>query len=260
MTFAQSIAALMPNLPVVDLPPGSVVIADLHLDGERPEHGELFEQLLEVQKHAPVLVILGDLFEYWLGPKQAKLPGATRFLEAIRRFPGRLFFVPGNRDVLCGRELEACLGEPIMRNGFVGNLGGQRWLFLHGDELCIADVAYLRLRRILRSTTMRFLIHNLPGLVTRALARRLRRHSSHTVAYKKTDGETGQDSEFAGVLMEAAGCQRLVVGHAHSFRETELPGGAKWYVLDAFRGGPRDALRVTPEGAAVFGPSTATSK
>jgi UDP-2,3-diacylglucosamine pyrophosphatase LpxH len=252
VTFAQSIAALMPGLPVVDLPPGSVVIADLHLDGELPEHGQLFESLLEQLKDAPVLVILGDLFEYWLGPKQAKLPGAARFLAAVRNFPGRLVFVPGNRDVLCGMELEASLGNPIFMNGFVGNLGGQRWLFLHGDELCIADIAYLRLRRILRSTTMRFL--------TRALARRLRKHSSHTVQYKKTGGETGQDKNFASTLTEAAGCDYLVVGHAHSFRETVLAMGGKWYVLDAFRGGPKDALRVSPEGAPVFGPCLAPAK
>ena len=260
MTFAQTLAALMPNLPVVELPPGSVVIADLHLDGELPDHGKLFEDLLKQLEDAPVLVILGDLFEYWLGPKQAQLPGAKRFLAAIRAFPGRLMFVPGNRDVLCGKELEASLGGPVFMDGFVGILGGERWLFLHGDELCIEDVAYLRLRRILRSTTMRFLIHNLPGFVTRALARRLRRHSSHTVAYKKSDGETGQDPDFADTLMCAASCARLVVGHAHAYRETDLTEGKKWYVLDAFRAGPKDALRVGPNGVAEFGPCLAPTK
>ena len=117
--FTASLIALAKDLPAVELPPGSVVIADLHLDGEVPEDAEQFEALLQHLAKAPVLVILGDLFEYWLGPTQARMPGSLRFLDALRRFPGKIVFVPGNRDILAGAELEEALGSTILMDGFV---------------------------------------------------------------------------------------------------------------------------------------------
>lgn len=250
--FTAPLIALAPTLPVVELPPGSVVIADLHLDGEAPEDAERFEALLASLSKAPVVAILGDLFEYWLGPGQAKMPGSKRFLDALRSFKGQLVFVPGNRDILAGAELEDALGSPILTDGFIGRLpAGERLLFLHGDELCVADVAYLRLRRLLRAKMPRFLARNLPGFVTRTLARRLRSHSSHTVKYKKSESEIGQDSVMAHELARAADCSAIIVGHAHAYRETAFEGGRKWYVLDAF-GGERDCLRVTADGTPIF--------
>jgi UDP-2,3-diacylglucosamine hydrolase len=257
LDFSASLIQIAAGLPTVELPPGSVVIADLHLDCERPSDVARLEALLKSLEDAPVVAILGDLFEYWLGPAQGKMPGSKRMLEALGSFPGKLVFVPGNRDILAGAEFERALGSAILMDGFVGQLGAEggaapkRMLFLHGDELCIADTAYLRLRRILRSPWIRLLIRSLPGFVTRALARRLRRHSEHTVQYKKSDGETGQDQDLAHQLARASNSEAVVVGHAHCFRETTFEDGIKWFVLDAF-GGERDLMEVDSKSGRIF--------
>lgn len=252
MNFTDSLVALVPGLPEVALPVGSVVIADLHLDGGDEVDAERFGALISGLADAPVLVILGDLFEYWLGPSQAREPAPRRFLDILDRFPGRIVFIPGNRDVLAGSELESALGEPLFPNGIIGAFpDGERILLLHGDELCSADVAYLRMRRILRSRPVRTLVRALPGFITRALARRLRRHSSHTVQYKKSNQETGQDPALAQRLVAAAGCKTLLVGHAHTFRLERFEDGRCWYVLDAL-GGERDCLKVQEHGGFGF--------
>ena len=68
----------------VELRPGTLVIGDLHLDVELADSLARFETWLERTRGAPRLVILGDLFEYWVGPAQGTLPGAKRVTGALR--------------------------------------------------------------------------------------------------------------------------------------------------------------------------------
>ena len=231
----------------LDLPAGSLVLTDLHVDGEDEQQRRAFADLLDRASEAPVLLILGDLFEYWLGPSQATSPGGRGLLDTLAAFPGRVHLVPGNRDVLAGGEVEAVLAGPLLWHGCVGRLpDGRRVAFLHGDELCLADRSYQRLRRVLRSGPVRGLLRSLPGFMGHGLARRLRRRSTAAVA-AKAPLEVAQDATEAARRLDGTGAGLLVVGHTHAFREVDLPGGGRLVVLDA-QGGDRDLARITPEG------------
>jgi UDP-2,3-diacylglucosamine hydrolase len=119
-------------------------------------------------------------------------------------------------------------------------------LFLHGDELATLDRSYQRFRRVVRSGPVRALAGALPGPVTQAVARGLRSRSRRAVAAKNVlSVELQADAAEAWSRRHAAGA--LVCGHKHEFRDRQLPGGARWIVLDAF-GGPRDVLRVDADG------------
>ena len=126
------------------LPVGSLVIADLHLDplgGARVDHFVDWVAALE----APALLILGDLFEAWFGPKTRRLAGAQAIVEALAAMVQRgtqLHVVPGNRDFLLGRDFESWTGGRVHDHGLGVVQNGERWLFLHGDELCTLDVGY----------------------------------------------------------------------------------------------------------------------
>lgn len=229
----------------VPLPSGSLVITDLHLDVERPEDHAGFVEFLQAARSAPALVILGDLFEYWLGPSHVER--ARPLLAALRAFPGDLHLIPGNRDVLIGSEV-APFGITLHPDGFVGiepdrALGGI--LFQHGDELCTSDLDYLRLRRVLRSGPMRGTLRRLPRFVARRIARWMRSKSSTAVA-AKAPLEVEQDRAEAHARLSASGAAALVVGHAHRFVDEALPGGGRFCVLDAFGSGPgaRDLVRL----------------
>ncbi len=231
----------------LDLPVGSLVLTDLHVDPEDAAEVRAFGELLERATGAPVLLLLGDLFEYWLGPSQARGGGGAELLAALAAFPGRVHLIPGNRDVLAGSELEAVLAGPLLWAGCVGRLpGGERVAFLHGDELCLADREYQRLRRLLRRGIVRGLFRALPGFVGHALARRLRRSSSAAVA-AKAPLEVAQDPDAAAAHLADAEAALLVVGHTHAWRQVDLAGGGRMVVLDAL-GGERDMARVGPEG------------
>jgi len=235
------------------LPAGSLLIGDLHLDVElEPEASGVaaFEAWLRAARGAPALVVLGDLFEYWIGPAQERSAGAERVFAGLAALAAQgtsIELLCGNRDFLLSQRAAERAGARLHPEGLVGELpGGRRALVLHGDTLCTLDVGYQRLRRVLRSAPVQVLGPRLPALLGSALARRLRRASSRAKAGKPLE-ELALQPEAAASAMRASDCQYVLCGHAHSFRDEELPGGGRLLVVDAF-GGQRDTLLVGAEG------------
>jgi UDP-2,3-diacylglucosamine hydrolase len=239
-------------LPDVSIEPGSLVISDLHLDvGAGASRPERFEAWLAGLRGVPRLVILGDLFDAWIGPAQAELPAARSVLAALRELAARgtaVDVVPGNRDFLLEAVFERASGAKVRPGGLVGRLeGGTRSLLIHGDELCTLDRGYQRLRRVLRSAPVRWSAPRVPRPAALWVARRLRRASTQALAVKPS-AETEQQAEAVRELARSHDASTLVCGHAHRFRDETLAGGPRWIVIGAF-GGPRDLLRVATGGA-----------
>jgi UDP-2,3-diacylglucosamine hydrolase len=245
-------AATIPlDLPAVDCAGPLLVVADLHLDVADERGGAACARWLAGLAGVGTLAILGDLFDAWVGPAQARLPGAPAVLDALRALGGRgtpVVVVHGNRDFLLDRSFEARTGARVVRDGFTARLAdGSRAAFVHGDTFCTLDRAYLRLRRVVRSRPVAWLAPRLPLPVGTALARRLRRTSVSALA-RKSAAEKSVQSEAADALARAERAGLVVCGHAHEFRDEPLASGARWIVLDAF-GGERDALVLGARGA-----------
>lgn len=236
--------------PEVAFEPGVLAIGDLHLDVEIAPAVAQFLGWLE-RVDAPRLVILGDLFEYWVGDAQARTAGGQAVLAGLRRLVDSgcaVDLIPGNRDFLVGERFEAATGARIRPHGLVAQLPGSgRALLIHGDELCTLDRNYLRLRAVLRSPAVRWAAPRLPLALSRAIAGRLRKASQSALEYKPR-AEAEQQADAAVALARAAGCDTLVCGHAHRWRDERLPGGPRWLVVDAFGEG-RDLLEFGAGGA-----------
>ncbi|HVS10098.1 MAG TPA: metallophosphoesterase [Planctomycetota bacterium] len=240
------------GLAEVALEAGSAIVGDLHLDvGAGAARPERFEAWLAGLRDVPRLMILGDLFDAWIGPAQAELPAARSALGALRGLASRgtaIDVVPGNRDFLLEEGFERASGATVRPGGLVGVLeGGARVLLIHGDELCTLDRGYQRLRRVLRSAPVRWSAPRVPRPAALWVARRLRRASTQALAVKLS-AETEQQVEAVRELARFHGASTLICGHAHRFRDETLAGGPRWIVVGAF-GGPRDLLRVAPGGA-----------
>lgn len=241
--------------PEIALPVGTLLIGDLHLDPAEPAACRRFVSWLGALR-LPRLVILGDLFETWIGPAQVEWPGWREIVVALSAATAggvALDLVPGNRDFLLDPGFARLTGVRLHERGFVGRLetpelGGdagdpaRRVLVIHGDELCTLDRPYQRMRRVLRSAPARWLATQLPGALSGAVARRLRARSRSAVAAKRPE-DMAQQPFDARRLAAAAGCAWLVCGHVHKARDEVLADGPRWLVVDAF-GGARDAVRV----------------
>jgi UDP-2,3-diacylglucosamine hydrolase len=240
------------------LGPGSLVVADLHLDVQRPGAERVFTHWLDGLSGVPRLVVLGDLFEFWVGRAELDSAGVrevTRALAALVARGTEIDVVPGNRDFLLDASFERASGARVRPAGLVAETGAGRLLLLHGDELSTLDRRYQRLRTVLRSAPLRWLAARLPLFVLRPLARSLRRTSRREVAAKPS-AVLAMQPEAAERAAGVAGAEILLCGHAHRAEDRRLASGLRWIVLDAF-GGPRDTLRVGPAGELVLGPSGA---
>lgn len=165
------------------------LIADLHLQDERPETTRLLVDFLDgPARDAGALYILGDLFEAWIGDDAPGRLGrlVARHLKALADSGTSIFFVCGNRDFLLGPDFCRQAGMTWLEEPRILDCDGEPVLLLHGDVLCTDDVSYQNFRRKVRNPGWQARILSRPVWWRRLLARLARvmsrRHTGTTEA------------------------------------------------------------------------------
>ncbi|UGB39170.1 UDP-2,3-diacylglucosamine diphosphatase [Frateuria soli] len=236
----------------------SLFIADLHLDESRPHITGLFERYLasEEVRQADALYILGDLVEAWIGDDDdAQLPARiARATRAVRDSGRPVYFMPGNRDFLLGRDYADRAGLTLLQDGVVHDLHGRPTLLMHGDTLCTDDVAYQAVRRQVRTPEWKAHILAMPLEQRRAFAARARADSrAHTGA--ATESIMDVNDGAVAQAMRGAGVTRLIHGHTHrpAIHEFSLDGQAAQRIVLGDWYDQGSVLRVDTDGAALRG-------
>lgn len=196
----------------------TVLISDLHIGAPGPVL-DRFEQVLEDAGRDGSdcrLVVLGDMFDAFVGPKQARV-GVWRHvaqkLRAAAEAGVSITLLRGNRDFMLDRGFGRLAGSRVVAGGLLLRLDGEPCLLLHGDELCLNDLPYQRSKRWLRHPLVRFLARVLPLWVSVWVARKIRQKSQASVA----KGDPTRFAPVATAVREAfaTGATRLVFGHIH---------------------------------------------
>ena len=193
----------------------TLFVSDLHLDASRPQVTDCFIRFLQqTAAEADALYILGDLFEVWFGdddpaPDHRAVAAA---LKSLTSGGTPCYLTHGNRDFLIGPRYAAECGLQLLDERTVIELGGERILLLHGDELCTDDAGYQRFRRIVRSTLVHRLFFLLPLGLRRRIADRLRQSSMGTV---KPEAITDVNAAEVRAVMDDAGVRVMIHGHTH---------------------------------------------
>jgi hypothetical protein len=215
------------------------LISDLHLHPAEPAEFEAFaEWLRHVPDGAPAL-ILGDLFEFWTGPKQCRAREWQPVLEGLRessRRGVRSWVLHGNRDFLLDASFEKQTGARVVPGGLlVERPGGESLLLLHGDELCLNDLEYQRSKKLLRSRRIR-LPQPHPAVSLRQADRRRAAHAQPGCDRSAADGrdapfDPGLCRAGATGLFDADLRPRASGGPLSLARD---PRGRSYHVLPAF--------------------------
>jgi UDP-2,3-diacylglucosamine hydrolase len=190
------------------------------------------------------LVILGDLFEYWLETAGAERRHAVVLerLRGLRRRGWRIDLLRGNREVVAGRRLECSSGARLVFPALDLVVGGVRVRVVHGDRLC-RDPGYHLMAAWLRSFWHRGWQALHPALVQELVARGIRRGS-----HARTRVARGAPLSFLDprrVHAAARGADVLVAGHIHVAVAVRIAGvplhlvgdwgphGGRWIEVDA---------------------------
>lgn len=227
------------------------LISDLHLQAGEPATWAAWRDYM-AQTRADAVLILGDLFEVWVGDDAvAQDPFLQACAEVLTQTSQsrHVAFMPGNRDFLVGAGFLSACGLARLEDPTVLELGGQRTLLSHGDALCLDDTAYQAFRAQVRGSAWQreFLAKPLAERLHLARAMRAQSESQKSSTTVYADADT----EMVRHWLQAAGADRLVHGHTHRPADHAL-GSAHRHVLSdwSLDHAPHRAqvLRLTPSG------------
>lgn len=202
-------------------------VADAHLGGPGGEAQPLVEQLaLLPEEGAGRLLLLGDLFQAWVGFEQYETPGIRQFLAAIadlRRRGVRVDYVEGNRDFFLGdgpyRDCFDSIGSEC-----TFTVGGVRYLAVHGDGLNDRDRQYLAWRWLSKSAPVKLIIRGVPRRIVGRFVDAAERRLSRTNFKHKSAIPEAAIRRY-GTRRLAEGHDVLLLGHFHEPRSFAVPGG-----------------------------------
>ncbi|GGP21675.1 UDP-2,3-diacylglucosamine diphosphatase [Silvimonas iriomotensis] len=215
-------------------------ISDLHLSPADPATTDAFRQFLAGRARAASrLYILGDLFNAWIGDDQLSEPYYAAVAQDIKHLADAgvaVYFMPGNRDFLCGQRLARTAGLTILPDPATITLDDATPVLLaHGDAYCTDDASYMKFRRIVRSRWAQAIWLALPLRWRNRKAGQLRAQSS---AANQAKMQSIMDVNAAAIeaALRHAHAQVLVHGHTHRPARHEAPFGTRWVLPDWYAG------------------------
>jgi UDP-2,3-diacylglucosamine hydrolase len=229
-------------------------ISDLHLAPTLPRTLAALRLYLR-DTRADALVILGDLFEVWVGDDaresdfEAECTALLR--DASRRRP--LAFMAGNRDFLLGPAMAGEAGLRLLPDPMVMVAWGRRVLLTHGDAWCLDDAPYQQFRRQVRSAAWQAAFLGRPLAERRAEARRIREESQRRKEAAPPADWADVDRPTAIDWLQRTHCDTLIHGHTHRPVSEALAPGLTRHVLsdwdlDDARPPRADVLEWRPTG------------
>jgi len=203
-------------------------LADAHLLESSDANYQRLLSFLQTQLgEVRTLVLLGDIFEFWVGYRHVVFSRYLPLLELLHRFRQSgtdIIFVEGNHDFHLGAFFRDTLGCRILPDGGDIELDGVRFHLAHGDLINPEDKGYRRLRAFFRSGLVQFLIRVIPPDLTWAIGRALGRQSEKSHDRKRAFDPTALLTAYAEKKLTGP-TRYVVTGHFHVPFRKELEHG-----------------------------------
>ncbi|HKO68923.1 MAG TPA: UDP-2,3-diacylglucosamine diphosphatase [Burkholderiaceae bacterium] len=193
-----------------------VFISDLHLAPERPATLQRFFEFMraDAPRHLE-LVILGDLFEFWIGDDAAAAAKPViDALAAASKAKQRVFLMHGNRDPLIGHEFARAAGATLLADPIIVDVAATPTLLSHGDAWCTQDLAYQQFRAMARNAD------NQRGFLAKSVEERIAMAKGARMLSDTTKSNKAMDimdvtPEAVAAALESSGVRRIIHGHTH---------------------------------------------
>lgn len=232
------------------------LVSDIHLGPDIPlTNSNFYDFLVSIQSQANNLIILGDLFDLWYGDDTLlyETPGwLTEAIDKLKAFALAVptYFIHGNRDFLIGKKFSEITGIHILPDEVILNIGDIKNIHIsHGDQMCLDDIAYIRMRKIFRNKIVQKIFLMLPTRTRSKIATKIRGTSESSKKGDKYYYDV-PDRAIDSLVMRNSNITDIIHGHTHK-PNIHNHGNIKRYVLPDWdydhdkRGG---YIHITPSG------------
>jgi len=197
------------------------IFSDAHFGSASPDkEAEKLARLNElsglIKRDGDRLIILGDLFDFWLEYKHA-MPKEHHqvllVLDELVKAGIKVDYVSGNHDFWMDDFFSTQMSIPVHRDTLDIEYAGRKMHLIHGDGLAPADRGYRLLKRIFRNPINIWLYRKLPPDWSFPLAK--------FVSGSSRDYTTSRDHTFAADYEAYAktriesGSDVVVIAHLH---------------------------------------------
>ena len=193
-----------------------IIISDLHLTERKPKTIMAFVRFMKtIAPRYPELVILGDLFDFWIGDDAAEAAEPIIALLTLHASTGRRVIVmPGNRDVMLGKGFAEAAGAELVRDPIVVEIKGRKVLLAHGDQWCLRDEEYQKFRAMTHDPRWQAaaLAKSVPERLAMAQTARAQSEGDKRA---KTEAEMDVVDSAVAEAAHAAGVDLVIHGHTH---------------------------------------------
>jgi len=233
-----------------------VFIGDVHLEALDESCRDFLAFLNRLGQTAQRIVLMGDLFNLWLGLRELEQPYQTavvRKFAELRRSGVVVRYLEGNRDYHVGAAYAGDAFDDASDDGIVERFAGRKLFAVHGDLANPGDRQYRRWRKLSRSAVVWRLFNLLPRRRRQRWAEALEERMRGTNLGFKQIFPEATIRAYAAPYLEAD-YDAVVLGHFHV--EQELPVGEgdtyrRIFVLPEWQESRRH-LRVGPDGDVRF--------
>ena len=201
-----------------------LVLSDLHLSRASVERNALFLRFLEsaLQEKEEVLIV-GDLFELWLGWDHLTFEYQKPILEGMRDLAASgliLDYVEGNRDFGI-RRYQGTIFRNVSNFALEREWGRFRLYVEHGDLINQSDKAYRVWRTLSKNRFSFFLLEHLPSSLLLNLTSGIERKLRATNLKYKTLYPEELCRNFYTTHFRL-GMDIVIVGHFHCEKEVSM--------------------------------------
>lgn len=194
----------------------AVFISDAHLKEPSDNNYKIILNFLDNLKDVNLLVILGDLFDFWNGRNKIAHKHHKPILDKLLKLKNsgaKIIYLEGNHDFFMGRIFTENLNADIYQEGAEIALDNKKIFLAHGDMVNKKDYGYRILRLFLRSWFMRIIFYILPSIIVWRIADAMSKGSRQYLAKGFKYDE--MFIEFAREKWKQ-GYDAVMLGHAHS--------------------------------------------
>ena len=222
----------------------TLIIADLHLTSIEADKLDLFCRFCQNEAaSADQLFILGDLFNTWIGDDISifEYRVVIDCLKSLTKSTA-VFVMIGNRDFLLSSQFEQQSGCQLINEPYLLQQSDQDYVLIHGDSLCIDDIGYQKMKKVLRNRLVQLIFLSLPKKWRLKLSGKIRQKSIKAQSYKSEEiMDVNQDTVDA--LMENYPNSNLIHGHTHRLN-THVSTNFTRYVLGDWSNTQGNAIAV----------------